>query len=822
MTKKTIITLFFFLVLAGYAVSARANSSFDIAFPIVELGDCADKDACRTYCDSAEHGVACAEFSQRHGLGDQKTVSAARAVEQGGPGGCRGEQECHAYCEDSAHGTECVEFAVANDFMTRTEADRALKPGPGGCRGRACQQYCADQAHQEECFEFGVANGFISKDEAKRIREFKKEFKQGPGECRTESECRAYCDEPAHIDECVSFGEKHGFIDKEQARIVKKTHGAGPGGCKGNDECRVYCEDSSHQNECIDFAVTNGFMKPEEAERARKFVGKTGPGGCTGDQCRDFCDIPGNEEACLDFAEREGMIPKEELARAKKFMTASRDGGPGGCRGVQCRDYCADTLHREECFGFAKKQGLISKEEEKHFEAGAKIEEVVRTSGGPGGCKNDDACRAYCTDPSHGEECVAFASAHGGVSADQAREMLKQFTEQRFSAQGDAGEFGRANFDDFKKFEQQSNRRFDEFHALEEQFRGKEFPGFSSESGGFPGRPGEFPGGSAGGFSGGQGGASGQEQGRGGAFAGPGGCTSPAECIKYCTEHREECFGGSGRQEQDSPINQRGDNRQECCPAPGEVPIRLRSNLIREFKDGQLPQDFQQLPQKEREKLFHDQFPQFNPPSPGQFPDRSPKGFPGNPQSGGFPGMPPQEFPGSSGEFLGKPGEFPPSGDFARPPKEFPGRDGSFPPQSGGEVRPPGGFHPPEGSFPQQQQGGFPPPPASGEQFRPPSGSFNDPSGGTFHPPTGGTGTFAPPPSGAFDANSSGSFIPPPSGDSGSFSSPPPSGSFSQPPPSGSFSSPPPSGGGGSISPPPSGFVPITNFFGAVFGGFKR
>ena len=818
MIKKTIIVFLPSLILLVAGASVSASSPFDIEFPIAELGGCADKAACAAYCDGAANGVSCAEFAARYGLGDKRSVEAAKTIQQGGPGGCASEESCHAYCEDPSHETECVEFAVSKGFMTRAEADRAQKPGPGGCRGRACQQYCKDPAHEEECFEFGVKNGFIPKEEAQRIREFKKKFgagQEGPGGCQGEEQCRAYCNDPSHIDACVAFAEDHGFVDKEQARIIKKTHGTGPGGCKG-DACRAYCEDPSHQNECIDFAAENGLMKPEEVARARKFAGKTGPGGCRGDQCRDFCNQQGNEEQCLDFAEREGIIPKEELARAKKFMAASRDGGPGGCRGVQCRDFCEDPAHREECFGFAKKQGLISKEEEKHFEAGSKIQDVVKKSGGPGGCKNDDECRAYCTDPSHVEECIAFGAAHGGVPPDQVRAMLKQFMDRRFEVRG-GGDFGPQGFGGFQEFEQDSNRRFEEFRALEEQFRGQEFPGFGPPAqdgfpgggfpggppGGFPGQGGEFPG-RPGEFPGGPGGNAG-----GSSFAGPGGCSSPAECIKYCTEHREECFGGppQGNGSTDGQQNNRGgqsdfgggDHRDGSFGPPPQ----LRGGLIRQFDQGELPEGFGQLPQEEREKLFHDKFPQFNPPSPGQFSDRErgesregsapfpdqQGGFPGRGPDE-FPGRPPQGFPGMPGDFPGAPDEFP-----SNAPQGFPG---------GQE-----GFHPPEG-------GSFPRPPENGSFPRPPEGAFRPPEGTFNHPPPADSGTFNQPPSGSFPQppppSSGGTFVPPPS-TSGSFSPPPSdSGSFSAPPPP--SGSPPP--------PPPSGRNPILKALGSILNSFIR
>lgn len=797
------------------AGGAQAASLFDIEFPIQELGGCADKEACKAYCDGAGHGAECLAFAKKHGLVDEKTAAKAEAVQTvGGPGGCKSADECKVYCDDSSHETECVEHAVANGFMTRAEADRVLKPGPGGCRGRACQTYCNDPAHQEECFEYAAANGLIPKEELRRIREFKEKFKKqetGPGGCQGEQACRQYCEDPEHITECVSFAEEHGFVNKDQAQLIKKTAGKGPGGCKGADACRQYCEDPSHQTECIDFGEKNGFMTAEEAGRARKLAGKAGPGGCRGEQCRDFCNQPGNEEQCLEFAEREEIIPKEELARAKKFIAASREGGPGGCRGVQCRDFCQDPAHREECFGFAKKQGLITKEEEEQFEAGAKIEEVVKTAGGPGGCKDDDACRVYCTDPSHVEECVAFGATHGGVPPEKVREMLKQFTERRFEVHGGAGEFGTGGFEDFQKFEMNSQRRFEEFRQLEEQFRGQGFPG--GPPGGFPGAPGEFPGGpegfpgAPGGFPGGPGGPGG-----GSSFVGPGGCTSPAECIKYCTENKDACFGGhDGGRGGGGEREERG-----FFPESGGA-LRLRTDILHEFESDELPEGFHQLPPEEREKFFHQEFPEFNPPAPGQFPGR-PGDFPGG-VPGGFPGRTPGgEFPGRPEEFPGRPGEFP-----GHTPQGFPGRleelqrlqqdaaGGGVSPEQIERIRSLQNVPSHEGGFPPPPQGSLPLPAGA---FHPPEGSFTTP------PPSGSSPSAPPPPTGeTFNAQpSTGTFHPP----EGSFTQPPPSGSFSPPPPSGSFSSPPPPSGTSAPPPPPSSQSGFIRFFGALLAPFLR
>lgn len=432
-------------------------------------------------------------------------------------GNCASEEACAAYCDDSAHLDECVSFAEEHNLLNEEEIERAKEfqgqTGPGGCRGaNECRVFCDDPSHQEECVEFAHRKGLISDRDAEVSRRVAREG--GPGGCRGQRECRTYCDDPSHIDECLSFAEKNGFISGEEAARIKKAGlVSGPGGCRG-ETCRDYCEDPAHQNECIDFAVANGFMTAEEAALAKKFAGKTGPGGCRGEECRTYCENPQNAEACFEFAAAEGLIPPQELERARKFLRISQEGGPGGCRGEACRDYCEDPAHQDECFDFAKKQGLIRPEDERNFEIGKKLNEKLREAGGPGGCKTDNECRIYCGELSHAEECVAFAAAHGGVSKEEAERMLKEFTERRFEGRG---EFRPP--EDFRRFEEEAKKRFEEFRQLEEQFR--------KDEGEFPG-PGSFQ----------------QPRGFGpsGGFSGPGGCQDPAECIKYCAEHKEECF----------------------------------------------------------------------------------------------------------------------------------------------------------------------------------------------------------------------------------------------------------------------------------------
>ena len=523
--KKTIIGVFLFL---GSATVALASNPFDITFPILELGNCANQQECKAYCDEPAHSEACFAFAEKHGFvskeNTRKAEKAKEFAQKTGPGGCVGEEQCRTYCQDESRVDMCIDFAVKEGFMTSGEAAQARKfrnqTGPGGCKGDACRTYCENPEHFEECTKFAEEQGFITKEDAANAREHFKRgraFSKGesPGGCRDERECRTYCEAPGHLDECLDFGVRQGFMTQEEAARIREQakrgfapDKPGPGGCKG-EACRTYCENPDHAEECLRFAEENHLMPPEELARAKKglqALKKGGPGGCGGEKaCHAYCENPDHAEECVNFAVENGFMSPEEAERAKKFTQQARDGGPGGCRGEQCRDYCENPEHQEECFAFAQKNGLVTEDEQKRFETGQKLDKHVKEMGGPGGCGDEQSCRAYCSEPTHAEECITFAAIKGGVTPDEARRMLDEF--RRHSGPGPIMQ---------GEFRGQPGRPPEEFR--------RDF----GEQGSYPswqgGPPPAFP-------------------------EGPGGCKSPEECITYCSDpqNRDACarFGPS-------------------------------------------------------------------------------------------------------------------------------------------------------------------------------------------------------------------------------------------------------------------------------------
>ncbi len=247
------------------------------------------------------------------------------------------------------------------------------------------------------------------------------------GNCKDQADCKVYCADSAHIAACTDFGEAHNLISKEEATRARKfadvLRGAGPGGCKDEASCRAYCADVTHLDACIAFAESHGIVSDADLSEMRRVnaalkAGATMPGGCkTKDQCEAYCSGGGHADECLAFAERAGTLSPEELARARQ-MTAFVQSGetPGRCTSKDsCEAYCASPDHFDECIAFAEKAKLISPED---------LAIAKKTGGrGPGGCSSKEACDAYCNASEHADECLAFAEEHGILSQDKVQEI---------------------------------------------------------------------------------------------------------------------------------------------------------------------------------------------------------------------------------------------------------------------------------------------------------------------------------------------------------------------------------------------------------------
>lgn len=508
LNNKNLILSIFILITAifiGYSIIVQAQIG-NIVFPIKELGNCKSEAECRNFCEVKENMIPCVNFAEQNGLISKEEAKLAKEFAKigEGPGSCKSKEECEAYCDNTAHIDECLAFAEKNNFIAPDELEearkvsKALKEGaqlPGGCKGKNdCKAYCDNPEHMDECLVFAEKAGFIPANELEEAKKAAKAMKSGiksPGDCRGKKQCDTYCSQPEHMEECFNFAVAAGFISPEEEENARKImplmiRGEMPGSCRGKEQCEAYCADGSHSEECANFAIKAGFMKPEEAEMFKKTGGK-GPGDCKGkEQCESFCNNSVNQEICFNFAKKHGLIPEGGIENMKQGMMQMREGF----------DMASPEI--KTCLESA---------------VGTEIMEKIKIG----------------------------ALTPGPQIGEQVRKCFEQFTPKHL-----------------KEMERMPNQG--------------ELPGTSGNlPEGIDNRQmmpptGMIPGG----------------------FQGPGGCSSQEECQKYCSEHPQEC----------------GSQRQEQAPNSGIMPSNIPTpemmeKIMQEQIQQQMQEQMQMMPSEE-------------------------------------------------------------------------------------------------------------------------------------------------------------------------------------------------------------------------------
>ncbi len=343
--KRTIFLSLGLLLLAG---TVGATTDIDIDFPIAELGNCANEDACYTYCEEPKNFEACYAFGTANGLVEEETVPPeliATLAAGGGPGGCTSQISCEVYCSDANHLVECVTFAEDSGLMSGEELEEAKKVMaavqagatlPGGCTSKdACESFCQNPSNMEECLAFAEVAGFMSSEELEQARKILPLMQSGqtPGGCTSEKTCKAYCESGDHLEECLDFGVKTGFMTPEEADQIKASGagmmGGGPGGCKSEKECMAYCQNPANQEECKQFG--GGSTKMMEGEFDEKGFGTefTGPGGCKSEkECMVYCQA--NPGACSGMGPQGAQEENQENEQGD-FIKPSGCSSPEEC-----------------------------------------------------------------------------------------------------------------------------------------------------------------------------------------------------------------------------------------------------------------------------------------------------------------------------------------------------------------------------------------------------------------------------------------------------------------------------------------------------------
>lgn len=315
---------------------AQNEGLANVQYPVKELNNCKSEADCKAFCNKPANLEKCMSFAKENNLMSQDEINNAKkfVAADDAPGGCTTKDSCEEYCNNMSHIDECIAFAEKNNLMSGQELAEAKKVQAAMAKGikppacgnkKSCDSYCEDPNHMEECITFATEAGFMQGKELEDAQKMLQAIKRGvkPPPCKGKDACDQYCSNPDNMEVCMNFAAESGMMSEEekansQKMIQALKKGIKPPPCKGKDECDAYCGSEEHFQECINFSVAAGMMSEKDAEMAKKTGGK-GPGGCKGkDECDAFCKNPDNQQTCFDFGKANGLISEEDLKRMEE------------------------------------------------------------------------------------------------------------------------------------------------------------------------------------------------------------------------------------------------------------------------------------------------------------------------------------------------------------------------------------------------------------------------------------------------------------------------------------------------------------------------
>ncbi len=275
----------------------------------------------------------------------------------------------------------------------------------------------------------------------------------------------------------------------------------------------------------MDYMVSQGFIQPKEKEFALKYVKRARDlGGPI-----DFDKCSQNPDSCREFIPEDHRSEFEAGFKMQEILRQELGFDPRQCQnstgnqdiGQKCFEASKRALPQLESFAsqspeiqqfVSEIKSNVGRAEQFNNQRGQLQQAFQQSGGGPGGCKSEQECRVYCSDPLHGPECISFG-AKQGISGFQGTEAVEKF--QQYNQALQRPQFGGSEGGFFP-----SNQGYPAPGGFQGQGSQQGFP--------FPGQgqgvPGGFPGQGypvQGGFPGGQ---------RG--FPSPGGPVGPSpECF---------------------------------------------------------------------------------------------------------------------------------------------------------------------------------------------------------------------------------------------------------------------------------------------------
>src|SRR3989344_4793102 len=213
---------------------------------------------------------------------------------------------------------------------------------------------------------------------------------------------------------------------------------------------------------CGEFAVKNGFTSQKEMDDGLKIFESMADKNINFDQCRS------NPELCEEFIPEEHRKEFEGNKKIYEIMKTEAGFDPIECErgnvdfeiGRKCFEASQKALPKlkEIAADYPEVQRMVRdiefgiKKEGEQKQRGDDFGKFFSQQAGPGGCKNEEECFAYCNDSAHGAECISFGAKHEVFQGDEAVERYQKYNQNNFGGPGPSPEcFAAIQSGDFVK-----------------------------------------------------------------------------------------------------------------------------------------------------------------------------------------------------------------------------------------------------------------------------------------------------------------------------------------------------------------------------------
>jgi len=213
----------------------------------------------------------------------------------------------------------------------------------GNCQNIGdCRNYCDDPIHKDDCISFAKQKGFnkenkLQQDQSQILHQAKKEFG-----CETIETCQIFCQKPENFDKCDSFAQKTGITggyikNPAQRQILQKTEESL--GCNSLESCKEFCEKKENRDKCSDFANKTGLRGGEK---------RVGPGPQASPAYENADD---RARFCREFPEKCSLLPSptpsprcptSQLAGIDGTWCCDSDKATDGQTSARSKGYCQD------------------------------------------------------------------------------------------------------------------------------------------------------------------------------------------------------------------------------------------------------------------------------------------------------------------------------------------------------------------------------------------------------------------------------------------------------------------------------------------------